>query len=79
MGACKLTRARSLHAAGFTPEVAGFLHGFLVERWVDGAVSLDQWFGDRDRVVAQVGRYLGFRARHFDAGAERGATLKALA
>ena len=42
MGARKLARARSLHAAGFTPEVAGFRHGFLVERWIDGAVSLDQ-------------------------------------
>jgi hypothetical protein len=79
MGARKLARARSLHAAGFTPEVAGFRHGFLVERWIDGAVSLDQWFGDRDRVVAQVGRYLGFRARHFEAGAEQGASLQALA
>ena len=59
--------------------MAGFRHGFLVERWIDGAVSLDQEFGDRDRVVAQVGRYLGFRARHFEAGAERGASLKALA
>jgi hypothetical protein len=79
MGARKLSRALSLHAAGFTPEVAGFRHGFLVERWIDGAVSLDQWFGDRDRVVDQVGRYLGFRARHFEAGPEQGASLKALA
>ena len=31
------------------------------------------------RVVEQVGRYLGFRARHFEAGAEQGASLKALA
>lgn len=79
MGERKLARARSLHAAGFTPEVAGFRHGFLVERWIDGAVSLDQRFGDRDKVVEQVGRYLGFRARHFEAGAEQGASLKTLA
>jgi hypothetical protein len=79
MGARKLTRALSLHAAGFTPDVAGFRHGFLVERWIDGAVSLDQDFGDRDRLVAQVGRYLGFRARHFEATTEQGASLKALA
>ena len=78
VGTRKLERAHSLHAAGFTPEVAGFRHGFLVERWIDGATSLDQEFGDRDRVVAQVGRYLGFRARHFQAGAERGASLQAL-
>jgi hypothetical protein len=79
MGVRKLERARLLHAAGFMPEVAGFRHGFLVERWIDGAVSLDQWFGDRDRVVERVGRYLGFRARHFEAGTEQGASLKALA
>lgn len=79
MGERKLSRARSLHAAGFTPEVAGFRHGFLVERWIDGAVSLDREFGDRDRVVEQVGRYLGFRARHFEAGAEQGASVTALA
>jgi hypothetical protein len=79
MGERKLARARLLHAAGFTPEVAGFRHGFLVERWIDGAVSLDQRFGDRARVVEQVGRYLGFRARHFTAGAEQGASLTALA
>jgi hypothetical protein len=79
MGERKLARALSLHAAGFTPEVVGFRHGFLIERWIDGAVSLDQRFGDRARVVEQVGRYLGFRARHFEAGAEQGASLKALA
>jgi hypothetical protein len=78
IGARKLERALSLHAAGFTPEVAGFRHGFLVERWIEDATSLDQEFGNRDRVVIQVGRYLGFRARHFTAGPEQGASLQEL-
>ncbi|MGE0870177.1 MAG: hypothetical protein AB7P03_16550 [Kofleriaceae bacterium] len=52
-----LSRARAMHAAGFTPQVAGACHGFLVERWHDelapaGRVDLEQ-----------LGRYLGFRAR----------------
>jgi hypothetical protein len=74
----KLERALALHAAGFTPAVAGYRHGFLVERWLGEMPSLDQGFGDRDRLVAQVGRYLGFRARHFPAGPERGAPLARL-
>jgi hypothetical protein len=35
-----LARARALHAAGFTPPVAGMCHGFLVERWMEGARPL---------------------------------------
>ena len=71
-GARKLERARALHAAGFAPEVTGYRHGFLVERWLGELPSLDRGFGDRDRLVAQVGRYLGFRARHFPAGGGAG-------
>ena len=74
-GARKLERARALHAAGFAPAVAGYRHGFLVERWLGELPSLDRGFGDRDQLLAHVGRYLGFRARHFPARAERGAPL----
>ncbi len=77
-GARKLERARELHTAGFTPPVAGYRHGFLVERWIDGARSVDQGFENRDRLVAHLGRYLGFRARRFPAGPERGAPLAEL-
>jgi hypothetical protein len=78
-GARKLERARALHAAGLAPAVAGYRHGFLVERWIGGAPSLDQGLvGARDGLVAHVGRYLGFRARHFPAGPERGASLARL-
>jgi hypothetical protein len=73
-GAGKLERARALHAAGFSPEAAGYRYGFLVERWLGDATSLDQAFGDRDALVAQVGRYLAFRARRWPAGPERGAS-----
>jgi hypothetical protein len=77
-GARKLERARALHAAGFTPEIRGYRHGFLVERWEGALPSLDRACDGRERSTAQVGRYLGFRARHFPAGPERGASLARL-
>ena len=80
-GARKLDRARVLHAAGFVPEPAGYRHGFLVERWLGATSSLDREFGicDRAWLVTQVGRYLGFRARHFPASSpDRGASLTRL-
>jgi hypothetical protein len=53
----------------------GYRHGFLVERWQGDLPSLDRQSGGRDRLLRLVGRYLGFRARHFPAAAERGASL----
>lgn len=76
-----LARARTLHGAGFTPEVAGLCHGFLVERWVAApplsVVHLDR--AGRRRMIERVGRYLGFRAREFTAAPDRGASLADLA
>jgi hypothetical protein len=76
-----LTRARTLHRAGFTPEIAGLCHGFLVERWVASTplvlASLDR--AGRRHMIEHVGRYLGFRAREFAAGRDRGASLDCLA
>jgi hypothetical protein len=76
-----LARARTLHAAGFTPEVAGLCHGFLVERWISAAplvvARLDR--AGRRRMVERVGRYLGFRAREFPAAKDSGASLDDLA
>lgn len=74
-GRTKLDRARALHAAGFTPPVAGYRHGFLIERWVEDARPLDLCAVAPDGVVDQIGRYLGFRARHFASGPDRGASL----
>jgi hypothetical protein len=76
-----LARARLLHRAGFTPEVAGLCHGFLVERWIAASplvvARLDR--AGRRRLVERVGRYLGFRARELAADADRGASLERLA
>ena len=71
-------RARRLHEAGFTPTVAGLLHGFLAERWEEEAKPLDPSACDRPALVAHLGRYLGFRARHLPAGEAEGASLEAL-
>ena len=74
IGERKLSLARALAGAGFTPEVAGLRHGFLVERWME-AGSLDPT-GDRAALVAHLGRYLGFRARlEVEAGASPDALL----
>jgi hypothetical protein len=76
-----LARARVLHHAGFTPEVAGLCHGFLVERWIAATplatARLDRT--GRRRLIEHVGRYLGFRARALGTGPERGASLDRLA
>jgi hypothetical protein len=77
-GGRKLDRARALFAAGFTPEVLGYRHGFLVERWIEDARPLDFRAVDRGALVGFVGRYLGFRARAFPAGPEQGASLNRL-
>lgn len=77
-GERKLERARALHAAGFCNAVAGFRHGFLVERWIEGSRPLDADGHDRERLAGHVGRYLGFRARGFPAGAGQGASLAEL-
>lgn len=77
-GRRKLDRARQLHAAGFTPPVAGLCHGFLVERWIPHDRPLQASGMDKEALAVQVGRYLGFRARSFPAETERGASLPAL-
>jgi hypothetical protein len=77
-GAQKLRMARQLHEAGFTPEPAGCLHGFLVERWHGELEGLDRSRISRGSLIDQVGDYLGFRARHFPAAAHQGASLEAL-
>jgi hypothetical protein len=80
-GERSLARARLLHRAGFTPEVAGLCHGFLIERWID-APPLVVPRGDsagRRRLIERVGRYLGFRGRELAVDADRGASLRLLA
>jgi hypothetical protein len=81
LGTCgwqKHALARQLHDAGFTPEVAGYHHGFLVERWHAEAPALDRHPIPRDRLVSRIGAYLGFRACHFPAEPHQGASLAEL-
>ena len=77
IGEGKLTRARALHAAGFSPQPLGLRHGFLVERWIEGARAVDPSH-DRPRLVARLGAYLAFRARAFPAPDSAGASVATL-
>jgi hypothetical protein len=77
-GLRKYALAQQLHQAGFTPEVAGYCHGFLVERWYGEASPLDQNPIARGRLMSRFGAYLGFRARHFPAQSHQGASLTGL-
>ncbi|HEX8568313.1 MAG TPA: hypothetical protein VF699_00060 [Caulobacteraceae bacterium] len=61
IGERKLERARALHAAGFTPEPAGLVHGFLVERWIEPATRAPPI------PVDHLARYLRFRRDRFPA------------
>jgi hypothetical protein len=74
IGKAKLARAQALAAAGFTPEPIVLRRGFLLERWEAGARPDTRRVG-RAAFLAHVARYLGFRARHFAAGPEDGASL----
>lgn len=76
-GERKFARARALGSAGFTPPVAGLCHGFLIERWVENAATLDRVNERPACLAAHVGRYLAFRARRFDS-APTGASIERL-
>jgi hypothetical protein len=73
IGERKLGIARALHAAGFTPEPLGLVHGFLVERWCDG-----EPLHPGDKPIDEIGRYLGARARLLPAGDASGASVDQL-
>ncbi|HZS36954.1 MAG TPA: hypothetical protein VFF06_09010 [Polyangia bacterium] len=71
----RLARARVLERGGFIPPTVGLLHGFLVQRWLDGAVSLDVARGcERARLLARLAEYFVFLAREFPAPPDAGAT-----
>ncbi|MFL6726922.1 MAG: hypothetical protein ACJ8FS_10475 [Sphingomicrobium sp.] len=73
IGERKLAMARSLHAAGFTPQPLGLVHGFLVERWCEGSP-----LGQDEKPVREIGRYVGARARLFPADRHSGASVEEL-
>lgn len=78
----RIDGARALAAAGFSPEVAGSCHGFLVERWEARMAPLARdRLGDaamRARLLARIADYIAFRAHRFPAPGEGGAPLQAL-
>jgi hypothetical protein len=78
IGTAKLPRARALYEAGFSPEVAGYRHGFMVQRWVADGRPLCVGEVYRSALVNHLGSYLGFRASHFEAGGDMGASLQTL-
>lgn len=69
MGEEAAAAARAM--AGFTPEVLGFRHGFLIERWIEPARQATP-------SLEQVARYLSRRAHALPAGDADGAALAAL-
>lgn len=78
VGLAKWERGRTLAGAGFTPEVLGWRHGFLVERWQGSARPLDPGPETRAAIIDHVGNYLGFRASRFPVERGRGASAAAL-
>lgn len=77
-GEAKLARAQALFAAGYGPEPRGLVHGFLVERWIEGASSVETRHSEHSELLRSVGSYLGFRARMLPAGEADGASLAEL-
>lgn len=69
LGEAKLDRARALHRAGFTAEPVALRHGFLAERWLDGAQPPSTMSPGR------LADYLLFRAQRFPADRDAGASL----
>ncbi|KAA0677564.1 hypothetical protein [Azospirillum brasilense] len=65
----KLARARALHQAGFTTEPIALRHGFLAERWLDGAHP------PSSMPLERLADYLLFRAQRFPAERDTGASL----
>lgn len=71
IGEEKLAIGRTLFAEGLVPEPVGLAHGFIVERWCEHAHPLH----DDDTPVAEIGRYIGTRARLLPAMSGSGASV----
>jgi hypothetical protein len=78
-GRAKAERARVLAAAGFSPPVAGWAHGFLALSWISEGRPLELRRYDHVRLLDRLTSYLAFRTACLPARAESGADLRALA
>ncbi len=74
-GTAKLALARTLHAAGLTPEPRALVHGFLCERWHEDATPLSP---NDEPPIAHIAHYIGTRALLAPAPADSGASLATL-
>ncbi len=74
IGEEKLRIAQALHSEGLAPKPVGLVHGFLIERWCDNAAPL----GSGEAPIAEIGRYIGARAKLLPAAAGSGASIDAL-
>lgn len=70
----KLAIAGTLRCEGLVPEPTALVHGFLVERWYEDAAPL----AITDQPLAEIGRYIGTRARLLPAVSGSGATADEL-
>lgn len=75
IGERKFRDAKLLGEAGFIPQVVGFRHGFMIQRWVKGRPLLGA--SDRRELMQTLGAYLALRARHLSTPTG-GASLEAL-
>lgn len=71
IGEDKLGIARSLHRDRLVAEPIGLAHGFLVERWCEGAAPLNS----DAKPLAEIAHYIGTRARLLPAASGSGASI----
>jgi hypothetical protein len=74
IGEEKTTIARALHSEGLTAEPVGLAHGFLVERWCEGAAPLDP----EEKPIAELAHYIATRAKLLPASSGSGASVAEL-
>lgn len=77
IGMRKAKIAMALSDARLAPEVFGYRHGFLIERWRGDARPLDLR-RDRSMIVPALAQYLAFRQEHFACRGAYGADPDAL-
>ena len=71
IGEEKLAIARALHSEGIVPEPLALAHGFLIERWCAGALSL----GRAEKPLREIASHIGARAKLLPATRTSGATI----